>query len=138
MGNSIKNERGLLLLCPIETLHYVLECLCDSIVMRKFTLFNSIPVQTLWAQKFHLNISIAHLSSEANAKERGEKQRLLMWVNKANLALHICVSLGKKLWRCSDFVILVHPEMPVKHGTHFYMLQISPWHVPVCHFHTEI
>lgn len=33
---------------------------------------------------------------------------------------------------------LLHPETPVKHGTHFYMLQKPPWHVPVCHFHTEI
>lgn len=73
MGDSIKNERGLLLLLlllfPTETQHYVLERLCDSIVMRKFTLFNSIPVQTLWAQKFQLSVSTAHLSSEAEVKE---------------------------------------------------------------------
>lgn len=76
MGDSIKNERVfLLLLFPTETPHYVLECLCDSIVMRKFTLFNSVPVQTLWAQKFLLSLSIAHLSSEAVVKERGEKRK---------------------------------------------------------------
>lgn len=75
MGDSIKNEKGLLLLFPTETLRYILECLCDSIVIRKFTLFNSIPIQTLWAQKFHLSVSLAHLFSDAHVKERGEKHR---------------------------------------------------------------
>lgn len=134
MGDSIKNERALLLLLfPTETPHYVLECLCDSIVMRKFTLFNSIPVQTLGAKKLHLSVSTAHLSSEADVREWGKKCRgcLREWTNT------ISVSLGKKWW-CSDVKILVQPETPVKHRTHFYMLLTPPWHFPVCHLHTEI
>lgn len=36
------------------------------------------------------------------------------------------------------FEILVQPETPGKHRTHFYMLLKPPWHVPVRQFHTEI
>lgn len=61
-----------------------------------------------------------------------------MWVNKTNLALHVCVSLGKKWRRCSGFEILVQHEVLVKHRTHFYVFQKPPWHGPVCHSHTEI
>lgn len=73
MGDSIKNERVLLLLLPTETLHDVLECVCDSIVMSKLTLPNSILIQTLWAQKFNLSVSLYE-----DVKARGERRSRLL------------------------------------------------------------
>lgn len=80
MGDSIKNERVLLLLLlfPTETLHYILECVCDSTVMSKLTLPNFILIQTLWAQKFNLSVSLAHLSSDEDVKVKGERHSRLL------------------------------------------------------------
>lgn len=132
MGDSIKNERFLLLLLPTETLHDVLECVCDSIVMSKLTLPNSILIQTLWAQKFNLSVSLYE-----DVKARGERRsRLLIWANKTNLGM--CMSLWKKRRKCSGFVITMQHRTLVKHRTCFYMWQKARWHMPVCHYCTEV
>jgi len=79
MGDSIKNEMVLLLLSfPTETLHYILECVCDGIVMSTLTLPNSILIETLLAQKFNLSVSLAHLSSDEDVKLRGERRSKLL------------------------------------------------------------